>query len=187
MAFLDVGCGVGITDEFLIPKVGKVHGIDVAEGVLAKAREAHPEVNYTSFDGKRMPFNDNSFDVSFAMCVFHHVLPEHRQNLVEEMGRVTRNDGLIVIFEHNPLNVFTQIAVRRCPLDEDAILLRPSETVRLMNNSGVKFIERGYILLTPWEVRLLSIIEKTFKKFPLGAQYFVAARVVNKPLEKDNG
>jgi ubiquinone/menaquinone biosynthesis C-methylase UbiE len=56
LRFLDVGCGVGITDEFLVDRVGKVHGIDVAEGVLATARVAQPDVEYFSYDGRSMPF-----------------------------------------------------------------------------------------------------------------------------------
>ena len=177
MAFLDVGCGIGITDEFLVNRVGNMHGIDVAEGVLAKARAVHPDVNYMSYDGKSMPFEDNKFDVSFAMCVFHHVEPSHRQALVAEMGRVTRKGGLVVIFEHNPLNIFTQFAVKRCALDDDAILLHSGESRKLLAGAGFEIIEQRYILLTPWEYEVLSQIEMFLQKVPFGAQYYVMGRV----------
>jgi len=177
MAFLDVGCGVGITDEFLVGRVGSVHGIDVAEGVLAKARAKYPDIEYSGYDGKSMPFEDNTFDVSFAMCVFHHVDPLHRQDLVAEMGRVTRKGGLVVIFEHNPWNLFTQFAVRRCALDDDAVLLKSDESQCLLKDAGFNIVEKRHILLTPWESRLIAKIERRLAGVAFGAQYYVMGQV----------
>jgi len=178
LRFLDLGCGVGLTDAFLVNRVKSVNGVDVAEGVLAKARDRLPAVDYTCYDGRQMPFADNAFDVSFAMCVFHHIVPQNRSSVVREMVRVTRPGGIVVVFEHNPLNPFTQLAVRRCSLDADAVLLSRGETLRLLHAGGLDIVDSRFILLTPWDFALLGILERLFNSLPLGAQYFVAGRVL---------
>ncbi len=123
-----------------------------------------------------MPFDDDDFDVSFAVCVFHHILPEHRETVVSEMQRVTKPGGLVLIFEHNPFNCFTQIAVKRCSLDADAILLRAAESRSLLEGAGLDVAEQRYILLTPWEWSLMERAEKALWGFPFGAQYYAMGR-----------
>jgi len=176
MSFLDFGCGEGIADRILVDKVGHIHGIDIAAEVLEKARIMQPDVNYLSYDGTHIPFNDNTFDVSFAMCVYHHILPQQRQNLISEMKRVTRQDGIIAVFEHNPWNMLTQIAVKRCILDKDAILLKAKELRDLMESAGLKSIETRYILLTPWKGGFFTNIEHALSKTAMGTQYYVMGR-----------
>src|SRR2546425_10587917 len=48
---LDVGCGTGLTDAYLVGHVGELHGADVSRGLLAAARAANPQVGYHEFDG----------------------------------------------------------------------------------------------------------------------------------------
>ena len=36
---LDVGCGVGLTDRFLVGRVGELHGVDTAEEAVARAAQ----------------------------------------------------------------------------------------------------------------------------------------------------
>ena len=38
-----------------------------------------------------------------------------------------KNDGQLIIFEHNPLNPITRKIVKECEYDEDAILLTPKK------------------------------------------------------------
>ena len=61
------------------------------------------------------PFGEGAFDVSFAVCVLHHVPPPQRLALVSEMARVTRPGGTVAIFEHNPWNPLTRRAVAGGP------------------------------------------------------------------------
>ena len=46
---LDVGCGPGETDRFLDGRVGRLAGVDVASGMLERARSRNPSVEYRGF------------------------------------------------------------------------------------------------------------------------------------------
>src|SRR5436190_11517910 len=107
LSFLDVGCGVGLTDAYLEDEVGVLHGIDVTEGVVERASARNPWANYLVYDGTTTPFRDELFDITFAICVLHHVEPAKWADFVEELARVTKRDGLLVVMEHNPLNPLT--------------------------------------------------------------------------------
>ena len=68
------------------------------------ARENVKGAKFEWYDGDRLPFGDATFDVVIAICALHHVPTPHRPEFLAELHRVTRQDGLVVIFEHNPLN-----------------------------------------------------------------------------------
>jgi hypothetical protein len=86
------------------------------------------------------------------------------------MARVTRPGGLAIILEHNPLNPATRFAVSRCAFDEDAVLMRMSESRALLADAGLRERERAYILFFPFR----NTIERRLGRLPMGAQYYVA-------------
>lgn len=171
---LDVGCGVGLTDEFLASSFGELHGVDVSAGMLEAARRANPTVEYHLGDGRTLPFEDASFDVAFAICVLHHVPPDGRNVFADEVARVVRRGGLVVLFEHNPLNPLTRLVVARCAFDDDAVLLSPAEATGLLRGARLAPVERRYILFLPFDSGAVRRIERTLARVPLGAQYYAA-------------
>ena len=176
LAALDVGCGPGLTDERLVGQVGSLHGVDVAEPMVERAREAVPGAMYDVYDGTRLPFEDASFDLTFAICVLHHVEPPDRAALVGELGRVTRPDGLVAVFEHNPLNPLTRRVVRNCEFDEGVELLGRRELTGLFARAGLDPLDVEYLLFFPWRGRVFAALEHVLRSLPLGAQYVVAGR-----------
>jgi len=174
LSFLDVGCGVGLTDQYLEGEVGALHGIDVAEGVVERAGERNPWAEYAVYDGGAAPFRNELFDLTFAVCVLHHVSPASWHSFVEELARVTRRGGLVVVIEHNPFNPLTRLAVSRCDFDEDAVLLRARRTRGLLAGAGLTVAEARYIAFFPWRGRMLRLVESRLGRLPLGAQYAVA-------------
>jgi SAM-dependent methyltransferase len=170
---LDVGCGVGLTDGRLLPHVESLEGVDPSPGMIERARAANPGAGYRVYDGRRLPFDDASFDVSFAICVLHHVDPADRRPLVAELGRVTRPDGLVAVFEHNPLNPLTRRVVRNCAFDDGVVLLGRGELERLFRAAGLRVEDREYLLFFPWRA---DALERRLTRLPLGAQYVVTGR-----------
>ncbi len=85
---LDVGCGTGTSDRYLAPRVRKLDGVDISEEMLVKARLNVPKAEFTWYDGEKLPFADETFDVVVAMCVLHHVPVPKRIKVVNEMVRV---------------------------------------------------------------------------------------------------
>jgi SAM-dependent methyltransferase len=172
---LDVGCGVGVTDRFLAPRFGELHGIDLAADAVARARETNPSVRYQAYDGGTLPFEDDAFDLAFTICVLHHVPPADWPAFASELRRVVRPGGLGVVFEHNPLNPLTRVSVSRCPFDEDVTLLRAGTTSGLLRAAGMQVAEQRFIFFLPLRRIAESRIERALRGVPFGAQYFVAA------------
>ena len=173
LRLLDVGCGVGLTDARLLPHVGELHGVDVSQGMIERARAANPQASYEVYDGARLPFRDGELDVSVAICVLHHVDPAERRPLVAEMVRVTKPDGLVAVFEHNPLNPLTRRVVRNCAFDEGVTLIGRAELERLFRAAGLTVTDSEYLLFFPWRA---DALERRLTRLPLGAQYVVAGQ-----------
>lgn len=96
---LDFGCGRG-TMSFLIARDlgAKTLGIDVRDGRDYK-------IPFKKFDGLKIPFPDDSFDVVLASYVLHHT-PDVRK-LLGEIKRVCRRN--VIIYEDTPVNFFQRI------------------------------------------------------------------------------
>jgi SAM-dependent methyltransferase len=169
---LDVGCGVANAHKQLVGRVGKISGIDVSAASIAVARQRNHGIQYDVFDGTHLPFADGSFDVAFAINVFHHVPLALRSVLVEDIRRVLRPGGLFAIFEHNPLNPVTRRVVDKCEFDKDAILLRRRDSEALLSATGFRDIKTRYIFAVPATGRLLRGVDRLFSLLPLGAQYY---------------
>jgi ubiquinone/menaquinone biosynthesis C-methylase UbiE len=177
LKLLDVGCGIGNYHPFLTPVVGAVSGVDVSRACIAKAKERNPEVSYSAYDGDRLPYPDGQFDVSFCICVLHHVPPGRWPAFVSEMRRVTRQGGLIVVYEHNPKNPLTRKVVRDCEFDRDAVLLTMAQTRELLTSAGCADVTTNSILTLPPLGRLIETLDSIFSSLPFGSQYRAIGRI----------
>jgi SAM-dependent methyltransferase len=91
---LDIGCGEGFVAHHLSALLGtKVIGVDLAEAPDAP-------IEYLSYDGTRIPVNDNSFDGVLLSYVLHHV--QDIDQVLSEVRRVLREGGLVVVYEDVP-------------------------------------------------------------------------------------
>ena len=99
---LDVGIGTGLSLD-LYPQHSKVVGIDISEGMLAKATTRMEQYGYdfatlAVADALHLPFADASFDHVFVTHVITVV--SDPVQLIEEMRRVCKVGGKIVIVNH---------------------------------------------------------------------------------------
>ena len=172
---LDVGCGDGRLDAML-ERLGVLHGVDVSPEIVAAAAENAPRGRFQVADGTRLPFDDGTFDLTFTVCALHHVTPSERAPYVQELARVTRAGGLVVVFEHNPVNPLTRLVVSRCVFDEGVVLVGRRSLSRLAQSAGLTVEETRYILFFPWTRAPFPQLERWLAALPAGAQYFVAAR-----------
>jgi SAM-dependent methyltransferase len=107
---LDVGCGTGN----LLRSTGKQHpkaelsGLDPDPKALArarrKARRAGVTVRLDRGFAQELPYPDSSFDRVFSSLMLHHLDSAAKDELLAEVRRVLRPDGLLVladaVFEH---------------------------------------------------------------------------------------
>jgi ubiquinone/menaquinone biosynthesis C-methylase UbiE/glycosyltransferase involved in cell wall biosynthesis len=171
LSVLDVGCGTGTTDHLLAPKVRHLAGVDISEEMLAKASGALPEAEYRWYDGEKLPFQDEAFDVVVTICVLHHIAVSNRLKFISEIVRVTRSGGVAVIVEHNPLNPLTRHAVNSCELDEDAVLLQAHQTMSLLRETAEEEPSLCYFLFSPIGGGFGRALDRYLHRLPLGGQY----------------
>jgi ubiquinone/menaquinone biosynthesis C-methylase UbiE len=173
-SMLDVGCGVGRMHPMMNRSVSSLAGCDPSGDSITRATIDNPNVSYRQSEGSILPWETASFDVTLAVCVFHHVAVDERKSLLAEMQRVTKPGGLTVIIEHNPLNPLTRLAVARCPFDHDAVLLTAGETKRLLASGGYGEARADFFLLLPSRRKLAAWFENKTAALPLGAQYIAS-------------
>jgi ubiquinone/menaquinone biosynthesis C-methylase UbiE len=171
---LDLGCGLGAYHPGLEGKFRELHGIDVSERSIELAAARHPFVQYSSFDGVRLPYSDGQFSLAFTVCVMHHVPPPQWRTFVAEMHRVIKPGGLALVFEHNPYNPATQYIVKTCDIDKDAVLLRPGKLRGLFINAGFKDVHTRTIISVPPAGQFLSGLDTLLGHLPFGAQYYLS-------------
>jgi SAM-dependent methyltransferase len=170
---LDFGCGVGGSTPHLrnfFPNA-EILGMDVSGESIALARAANTETTYTAITGDALDLPDNSVDIAMAACVYHHIPPEQRPGWTRELKRVLRPGGRFFLFEHNPLNPLTRKVVNECPFDEDAILLKSSESAKLLADAGFRQAKISYIVFFPKAMAGFRPLESYLSWLPLGAQY----------------
>jgi SAM-dependent methyltransferase len=176
---LDFGAGIGGSVAHVRHYFPAAH-VTCVDVSVASLRIAAPrfrgEADFVAFDGHSLPFADGSFDCVFSACVFHHIEPVLHVGLLAELRRVLRPGGLILVFEHNPLNPLTVQAVRTCPFDENAILLRAGTLKERFVEAGFTGATTHYRLFFPRALRQLRPLEQWMKWLPLGAQYYVFDR-----------
>jgi len=117
----------------------------------------------------------NSQDIVFSACVFHHIPHQDHGYWLEELKRVTRAGGILVIYEHNPFNPITLKAVKLCKLDINARLISPSKMSLSILDSGWTYAKRDYKLFFPAFASALRRYEKYLSWLPIGAQYRIFA------------
>jgi ubiquinone/menaquinone biosynthesis C-methylase UbiE len=103
---LDVGCGPGFLAGRVASAVGptgRVDGIDPSPEVIAYAdRTAPANANFRVAAAEQLPYPDETFDVVTCTLVLHHIQPDHRPATLQEMSRVLRTGGKLLIVDFRP-------------------------------------------------------------------------------------
>lgn len=90
---LDVGCNIGITLEAAEQRRWQPVGVDINEDMVKYCQQhGHESISY---DGGRLPFENQSFDVLTAWHVIEHVT-DVRKTLAD-WWRVLKQDGILAI------------------------------------------------------------------------------------------
>lgn len=176
---LDFGAGIGNSLPHLRSHFpgAELVGLDVSERSLQIADARFPGLaRLVRDDGAGGAVAGERFDLIFTACVFHHI--PHGEHL--QLFRMLRSrlslDGVLVVFEHNPINPVTRHIVATCPFDENAVLIGANALRRTQRQAGFARIDVRYTGFFPATLAALRPLEPWLARVPLGAQYYTWAR-----------
>jgi SAM-dependent methyltransferase len=95
---LDAGCGVGRWFWLIAPGRALV-GMDFSPALLERARANQQGVEVMLGDVREIPAADASFDAVYTVKVLQCLEDEDRPTAVAELVRITREGGVVVLFE----------------------------------------------------------------------------------------
>lgn len=96
---LDFGCGDGLFLKTLLKnqnKKIKIIGVDVSEKTITQAKDTKIYQNLVQSNSQKLPFPNNSFQTIITNCVFEHISQPELKQLVEELNRVLKKDGILI-------------------------------------------------------------------------------------------
>ena len=111
--------GVGTASNAILAKQKypalQVTGVDVDPKILSMAQKKidreKTSVALVGYDGKHLPFPENTFDVVFSSLVFHHLVPKDKINAFTEIHRVLKQGGQFIYADWGkPVGLYCTIA-----------------------------------------------------------------------------
>lgn len=176
---LDYGCGNGL----FLKKISELNlqahlsGVEISEGMLDNAKtilslEKEIDLWLIPADEDKLPIHH--FEVIILSSVLHHIDPKHRPALFLKIEKLLTTNGLIIIFEHNPLNPLTKWVVKNTIIDKNAVLLKPQEIANYIHAThNLRFLAINYLMFFPprFNNPITRFFENRLKHVSYGAQY----------------
>ena len=171
---LEYGCGVGRNLKYLTRhfEPSTIYACDISQNSLDIAKADNPSINFF------LPGQDHiveKFDLILVALVFHHIEPRLRTQVMRDIVNLLAAGGNIFIFEHNPYNPITRYLVNTCIFDDDAVLLKKRELVKLLIEANLSIDAWRYTLFFPSFLKRLRFLEPILGYLPFGGQYFIKA------------
>ena len=152
----DIGCGSGRwLLEFAQWEASKIHGIELDEARLERAKKRLPSADLRAGDARDLPWADNSFDLVSQFTMFSSILNDKvKRRIASEMLRVVKPSGVILWFDfrvNNPRNSAVR-GIGSAEIDS----LFPNCKIRLRSVTLAPPLAR---LIVPYCWTLASILE----------------------------
>ncbi|NRA44562.1 MAG: class I SAM-dependent methyltransferase [Oligoflexales bacterium] len=99
---LDFGCDNGLLLNFICNELKGVQGfgIDINPRSINEACKKVVNCQFKLFDGLKIPFEDNYFDLIFTSAVIKHIRYEDRERIYNEFRRVSKFLFVIEVDSH---------------------------------------------------------------------------------------
>jgi ubiquinone/menaquinone biosynthesis C-methylase UbiE len=138
---LDIGSGTGILLSFLIAELGdegKIVALDFSAEMLcqAKAKKFEPIVDFAQADVFAIPLADNSVDLAMCNSAFPHF--DDKARALEEIARVLRNNGRLVICHTMSRKMINQLHQSIGGAVANDLLPDEFQLKRLIKQAGLK-------------------------------------------------
>jgi ubiquinone/menaquinone biosynthesis C-methylase UbiE len=130
---LELGCGTG-SNIFNLRAMGKVFkftGIDINDKEISLARRNFPMDEFILGDATNVALHDESFDLVFCRDLMHHMGFSQHLKLIQEMTRLAKVDGQVVLIESNGLNFVVWVFAKLVKVERDVLHSTPERIAKL--------------------------------------------------------
>jgi ubiquinone/menaquinone biosynthesis C-methylase UbiE len=154
---LDIGCGDGFLTSMLSVVSQRVVGVDLSVSGLTFAKEKikNFSVDLVQASAEHLPFQDNSFDVVTLFEVIEHIPEDLAIDVVEEILRVLRKHGKVIVTTPDPYNLQNRLFGRSKTGIKHAKEYTFNELLSLFNKFKLLEISGVYLPIPP-----LSLLHK---------------------------
>ena len=147
---LDVGAGTGRHALRIAESGARVTAIDFSAEMLAKARQkpGAEHVRWLEHDVARheaLPFGADSFDRVLSALVLEHIPVDELASFFGELGRVARDDGVIVVTAMHPAMFLKGVSAN---FRDETGEVRPRSYVATLSDYVMGAIQAGLVIVS---------------------------------------
>lgn len=143
---LDVGCAFGFFLKRLQPYFNELHGIDISDFAIQRAKKEVPSAQYRqiNLNNQELPYFDEYFDLITAFDVL-----EHTNSIEKSLQKITKKlkkDGYLII--SLPLkDTWAGKIFRSSDKDKSHVSVpKKKDLLNVVEKSGLKILEKNYFL-----------------------------------------
>lgn len=96
---LEVGCGYGRLSPWIAEFSKDSYAIEPNEDALSEAQVQYPDIQFRNENAIDISFEDGCFDVVVTWTVLQHIPPHSIKDACNEIYRVTKEQGIVLIAE----------------------------------------------------------------------------------------
>jgi SAM-dependent methyltransferase len=138
----DLGCGPGHIGAFLAAAGVDVIGIDLSEGMVAKARDCFPNMKFSQGDMTSLTLPDAELSAIVCFYALIHIPRARVPVALREMRRVLADGGALLVAVHGGHGALHADEMAGRPADLDATLFSLTELSDLIEAAGFTVVER---------------------------------------------
>lgn len=115
ISILDFGCGKALLTYFIQRAFFKasITAVDKKTTLIQKNQKKYPNITFMSSKNTIFPFDDCTFDLIYTSNVMHHIRPPDHKKMINELMRIVKPMGSLIIIEFNPYNLQTRKIFRK--------------------------------------------------------------------------
>jgi len=110
---LDIGCGNGRLYQLFRDLSISFTGTDISSGLIDIAKKTYIDATFIVSDMRSLPFEGNSFDITYSIAAVHHLPRAGQLEILQEVSRVLKPEGLFVMTNWNFLGRWTQKRIEK--------------------------------------------------------------------------
>jgi ubiquinone/menaquinone biosynthesis C-methylase UbiE len=145
---LDVGAGTGRHAVRVAQRGARVTAVDFSEEMLGRARQktGADRVRWLVHDvALPLPFEARSFDRVLSALVLEHIPVGDLASFFRDLGRVARDDGLIVVTAMHPAMFLKGVSAN---FRDDSGEVRPRSYVATLSDYVMGAIQAGLVIVS---------------------------------------